>query len=408
MIFIKNKEDCCGCGACYNICPKEAVRMIEDNEGFLYPNINENSCINCGLCEKVCPVIHKGMREDGEEPLAYIIRYNKEEIVKESTSGGGFSAFAIPFLEKGGIVYGAGYDDKMNVVCKKTTKIFGLKEMRGSKFVQSSMGMIYRQIQNELKQNKKVLFSGTPCQVAALIGFIGGHPSNLFCVDFVCRGVPSPGLWRNYIDMMEKRFHSKVIGVKFKNKTYGYHATTMRVKFDNGKIYYASGRIDPYMKAFVKEMASRPSCGKCAFKGTKRLSDITLFDCYEFSNITGKKDDDKGYTSLFVHTEKGKNMLQQIKNNLICYPEQLERLIDENGIMVRNSAKPNKKRKEFFEQVQNFPIDEAMKKVDAITIKDKMIEKMKIYLYHLGLIQLVKGLRRQHTVEIVDVDREKE
>ena len=108
MIFIKNKEDCCGCGACYNICPKEAVRMIEDNEGFLYPNINENFCINCGLCEKVCPVIHKGMREDGEEPLAYIIRYNKEEIVKESTSGGGFSAFAIPFLEKGGIVYGTG------------------------------------------------------------------------------------------------------------------------------------------------------------------------------------------------------------------------------------------------------------------------------------------------------------
>lgn len=218
---------------------------------------------------------------------------------------GGFTALAEYVLKNGGVVYGAGYDDSMRVICKKATSNDELKEMRGSKFVQSLLGNTYKDVKDELNTGKRVMYSGTPCQVEGLLCYLKEKPDNLLCVDFVCRGVPSPGLWENYVQFMERKFGSKMVGARFKHKTYGYHTTTMKIDFANGKTYYGSGRVDPYMKAFVSELASRPSCVTCKFKGLERPSDITIFDCYEYSQITGKKDDDKGYSSVFVHSDKG-------------------------------------------------------------------------------------------------------
>lgn len=394
MINITNKSKCCGCTACYNACPRNAITMVQDSEGFYYPEVCFEQCVDCGLCEKVCPVIQKNGKHE-EETEGYIIRYKNEEIVRESTSGGAFTAFATYLLDKGYYVYGAGYDTDMKVVCKVATKHDELKEMRGSKFVQSDLGDAYKQIKTALKTGGKVLFTGTPCQVEGLVSYLGGKQDNLICIDFVCRGVPSPGLWKNYVNMMEKKYASKIVAAKFKNKTYGYHGTTMKVDFANGKTWYGSGRIDPMMKAFVSELASRPSCHDCVFKGVERVSDITMFDCYEFEKITQKQDDDKGYSSVFVHTEKGKELLNAVKDTLICYEMPIESLVSKNGIMVRGSAKPNVKRDEFYKMAENEPIDVAMRKIDPITKKDYVLENMKGILHKTGLIKFVHKLKKE-------------
>lgn len=400
MIKIKSKKDCCGCSACFNICPKKAISMISDDEGFLYPTIDIKECVECGACERVCPIINKKVHKD-EQTEGYIIRNKNEKIVFESTSGGAFTVFAEYVLNKGGVVYGAGYDDSMTVVCKKATNIDQLKEMRGSKFVQATLGTTFQKIKKDLLEQKLVLYSGTPCQISGLLSYLGKKPNNLICIDFVCRGVPSPGLWANYVTYMENKFNSKIIGVRFKHKTYGYHTTTMKVDFANGKNYYGSGRVDPYMKAFVSELSSRPSCANCSFKGIERVSDISLFDCYEYSKVTGKYDDDKGYSSLFIHTEKGKNVFDEIKDKIWFEEEDINKLVLCNGIMVCNSAKPHKKRAEFYEKAAMYPIDQAMDMVLPITAKDRMIEKTKSILYKTGLIRIARKMTKGRKVEVV-------
>lgn len=398
MIKIKNKSECCGCTACFNICPQKAIKMEADSEGFLYPVINQEKCIGCGLCEKICPVMHRHTRK--EETEGYIIRNKSAEVVRESTSGGAFTVVAEYILTNNGVVYGAGYDESMQVVCKKATCAEELQEMRGSKFVQSKLGEIFCQIKEELEKEQLVLFTGTPCQIAGLLSYLRCKPDNLICVDFVCRGVPSPELWKQYVVYMEKKYNSKMIGARFKNKTYGYHATTMKVDFANGKTYYGSGRVDPYMKAFVSEMSSRPSCSVCAFKGIERPSDITIFDCYRFSKITGKADDDKGYTSVLVHSSKGRKIFEELKPYIYWCKEDVEKLVTENGIMVCNSAKPNPKREEFYSAVAAMEIDEAMQSVSSITLKDKIIESTKGILFKLGLIHFVRKIRVEKKIRI--------
>lgn len=395
MITIVKKEDCCGCTACYNICPKDAIKMEPDNEGFLYPTVYKEKCIECGLCEKICPIKSNNLKRADDDPKGYIVRNKNAEIVKDSTSGGAFSVFAQYVFDNDGVVFGAGYDSDMNVVCKKAYNMNQIAEMRGSKFVQSNLGNTFQEIKQLLKEGSLVLFTGTPCQVGGLLSYIKEKPSNLICIDFVCRGVPSPKLWRNYLDMMEAKYKSKIIAAKFKNKTYGYHATTMKVDFANGKTWYGSGRIDPMMKAFVSEMASRPSCGDCKFKGIIRPSDITMFDCYEYSKITGNHDDDKGYTSLFIHSDKGIEIFQEVKNQFIVLEVPVNELVTENGIMVCNSAKPSEKRTKFYEAANRTAIDKAMSEVSPITVKDYAIERLKGLFFKMGLIPLLKKIKNE-------------
>lgn len=398
MIEIKEKADCCGCTACFNICPAKAITMDADEEGFLYPLVDRQKCVGCGLCEKVCPIRHS--TRHAEKTAGYIVRYKDEEIVRESTSGGAFTAFAGYLLKKGYIVYGAGYDGNMRVVHKAAVKQEDLREMRGSKFVQSSLGSSFQEIKDLLKEGRRILFTGTPCQAAGLCSFLNGKPENLICIDFVCRGVPSPGLWKNYVDRMEQKYGSKMTGARFKHKTYGYHATTMKIDFANGKTWYGSGRVDPMMKAFVSELASRPSCHACAFKGIERPSDITIFDCYEFSQITGKRDDDKGYSSILVHTEQGKDLLNEVKETLTVYETDIDKLITENGIMVCHSAKENEKRTLFYSLAASCPIDEAIQRTNPIKRKDYLVERGKRIAYQTGFIKLIHKIKKKHTVEI--------
>lgn len=392
MINIVDKAKCCGCTACANICPKGAIDMVPDEEGFLYPKVDGDKCVGCDLCNKVCPIENRKMSENTVR--GYIVRYNNPAIVEESTSGGVFTAVAEQVLSEGGVVYGTGYDADMRVVCKRAETTEALKEMRGSKFVQSYLGDTFCSIKQELARGTKVLFSGTPCQVEGLVSFLNGKPENLICVDFVCRGVPSPMLWENYVQMMQKRYGAKMVGARFKHKTYGYHATTMKVDFANGKTYYGSGRVDPMMKSFVTELASRPSCSVCAFKTAERRSDITMFDCYGFTEVTGMADDNKGYSSLLVQSETGAALFEKLRGNMIIYKADVEELIQANGVMVRSSAKANPNRGQFYQLAQQYPLDAAMQKISPITFKDHCVEAMKGIVHKAGLIQKIKRLKK--------------
>lgn len=393
MIQIADKKQCCGCSACESICPEKAIKMLPDNEGFLYPQVDDEICIQCDLCDKTCPIINPITSD--KEPKGYIVRNNDKEIVKDSTSGGVFTAVAKYVLDKQGVVFGVGYDSSMKVIYKRAENKSEITEMRGSKFVQSNITGIYENVKQTLKSERLVLFTGTPCQVAGLIGFLREKPDNLLCVDFICRGVASPLLWDNYLQTMQNKYKSAISFVKFKNKTYGYHATTMKVNFQNKKTYKASGRIDPMMKAYVNELASRPSCAACSFKSERHISDLTMFDCYKFSEITGEKDDNKGYSSLFVNSYIGEMVIKAIVNDIEMLTVDYHELIKWNGIMVCNSAKPHSKRDEFYSYATRMTIHEAINKVMPITKKDRLIEWSKAVIYRIGLIQFLKKLKKE-------------
>lgn len=367
--------------------------MEPDFEGFLYPKVLADKCVDCGLCEKVCPIGKP--KTEKRDVKAYIVRYRNSDIVEHSTSGGTFTAFASQIIAQGGVVYGTGYDENMRVVCKKATRVEELAEMRGSKFVQSYLGDTFRRIKQELSVGTTVLFVGTPCQVAGLLSYLRRKPDHLICIDFVCRGVPSPGLWANYVQMMEKKYGSKMVGARFKHKTYGYHATTMKIDFENGKTWYGSGRVDPMMKAFVSELASRPSCGACDFKQLHRKSDITIFDCYEFTGLTGLADDNKGHSSVILQSEQGEALFETVRDQLTVIPTDVGKLVQANGIMVYRSAKPNPKREQFYKLAAIYPIDTAMERTSPITRKDHLIEKAKGAFHRVGLVQVVKKLRKK-------------
>lgn len=397
--IVAERSKCCGCTACYNSCPKSAIVMKTDEKGFFYPDIDKNKCIDCGLCERICPILKNEKHYD--KPDAYIVRYKNASIVKQSTSGGMFTALAMYVFDHSGVVYGAGYDDSMNVICKRAIKKEQLQEMRGSKFVQSDPSNAFKEVKRDLEKGRMVLYTGTPCQISGLLAYLKTRPQNLICMDFVCRGVPSPGLWKNYVQFMENKFGSKMVKARFKNKTYGYHSTTMKIVFQNGKTYYGSGRIDPFMKAFVTEMSSRDSCYSCAFKGVEHMSDITAFDCYEYTEITGNLDDDKGYSSVFIHSANGKRIFESLKPELLWQSVNLDQIVTKNGIMVNHSARPNPKRDEFYHYAEIMPIDKAMKITNPITLSDFLIEKSKKILYKTGFIGIVRKLKK-NTVETND------
>ena len=233
MEIFSTKEDCCGCTACASICTKNAIKMAKDEEGFLYPHIDTEKCVNCGLCASVCPVKNNRV-EKFTEQKAFIVRSCNEENVSASTSGGFFLPIAEWFIDQGGYVVGVCYDAKLNVVHKITNKKEELLDFRGSKYVQSNQTDTFSEIRKLLKSNKKVLYTGTPCQVAGLKQYLRGNDQNLWCIDVVCHGVPSPKLWEKYISEMRTKYGSNIKDIKFRSKVMGYHTGNMEIHFENG------------------------------------------------------------------------------------------------------------------------------------------------------------------------------
>lgn len=395
QITDKNKEKCCGCTACANICPKGAITMQEDFEGFLYPVVDKEKCIQCGLCEKVCPI--KNQSEKKTEPEAYAVRVKDKKILETSTSGGFFTPVAKEILKRDGIVVGVAYGENMRVehilVSKENEE--KLELLRGSKYVQSYLGDMFKKIEKLLKDGKVVLFSGTPCQVNGLINFLKKDYENLITIDLICHGVPSPKLWKKYVEYQEKKNKSKIKQAAFRNKTYGYHSGTMKLVFENGKKYYGSARVDYMLKSFFAEISSRPACYECAFKTKYHVSDFTIFDCWSVSKLVENlKDDDKGYTNVMVNTQKGKQLLKEIENQIEIYPTHLEESIQLDGPMVEKSAIPHKDRNEFYQSLNEHGLEKTIKKYIYVSKKDKVIESSKKIVYKAKILNKIKELEK--------------
>ena len=394
MIEINDEYQCCGCTACANICPKNCITMAPDEEGFLYPEVDRDLCINCGLCEKVCPVINAPKNMHGEVE-SYVVRAKDDEVLSGSTSGGFFTPVAEYVLSENGVVCAATFDKDWNVVHEFiTSREADISKYRGSKYVQSNLGSCFSRIKEYLVSNRLVLFVGTPCQAAGLKNYLQKEYENLITIDLVCHGASSPKLWSKYVAFQSNQFHSTIRNISFRNKTYGYHSGTMKIEFDNGEVYYGSARVDYMLKSFFSEISSRPICYKCPFKGIKRCSDFTIYDCWHFSDLAkGEKDDDKGYTNVIVQSKKGADILKALVGELELYQVYTEEAIKLDGVMVTKSAVPHPRRKEYYKDLDKETLSQHIQKFIPVTKKDILIEKSKSVLYKLRIFNLVKKFK---------------
>ena len=352
MITIDKKALCCGCTACEQICPKHCIVMQNDEEGFAYPIIDLEMCVNCGMCEKVCPIINN--KKWKNDPKGYA-SYNKdEEDRKHSSSGGVFSLLARQILLDGGIVFGAVMsEDCRRVQHISIANIEDLTYLQGSKYVQSEIGKTYIETKEYLQKGKKVLFSGTPCEIAGLKTFLQRNYENLFCMDVVCHGVPSTKVWEKYIDYREQCAGSNVKRVFFRNKQWGWKKFSILFEFSNNTLYKSDLTKDMFMRMFLQNLCLRPSCYECVFKGKKRNSDITLADFWGCGSVCPDMDDDKGLSLVLINSLAGENLFNQIKDRIVYRAVVLEEAIKGNKLLVQSCKEPAM-RGEFMKQFNKY------------------------------------------------------
>ncbi len=379
MISVCDKTNCTGCFACANICPKQCINMTADNEGFLYPVVNVSLCINCGLCEKICPLLNAKTASDGRETKAYAAISKDEKIRLASSSGGLFTLIAESILDKDGVVFGAAFDEDFNVIHTYTEEKAGLELFRGSKYVQSVIGETYKQAKEFLENGRTVLFTGTPCQIGGLYAYLGKNYENLITQDLICHGVPSPAVWRKYLEYRECVSRAGARGISFRRKTCGWKKFYVSFEFSNDTEYVSKLTDDPYMQAFLSNLCLRPSCYDCSFKTKHRQADITLADFWGIQNFLPEMDDDKGTSLVVLHSDKGINVFEKIKNEITFKEVPLDNAIAYNSSMVKSVDMP-KKRKTFMNDIQIGPFDKVVKKYRSVSFYGKLKTKLKTIL----------------------------
>ena len=350
MIHIQDKHNCCGCAACVQACPKQCISFNEDEQGFRYPLVDESLCIDCGLCEKVCPVINQA---DERKPLKVFAAQNpNEEIRLKSSSGGIFTMLAEAVIDEGGVVFGAQFDNNWEVEHVFVETKEGLEAFRGSKYLQSRTGETYKQAQDFLKVGRKVLYSGTSCQIAGLKKFLRKEYKNLITVDVVCHGVPSPLVWRTYLDDFKKcpkgttgknsvcssiNEMPVITGIYFRDKSTGWKKfgfvlrgtsaftadkntvlSSVNTEEKHDVLLHETFDKNLFMQFFLKNLCLRPSCSACPAKSGKCGSDITLADFWGISAFYPKWDDDKGTSLVLINSQKGMTLFGHLNVNYIA------------------------------------------------------------------------------------------
>ena len=370
---ITRKEDCTGCYACNNICPKQCISMKTDSEGFWYPKVNYDECIECGLCVKVCPILSKKTIDNS--PKAYACYNLDEKIRRESSSGGIFTLVANEILKAGGVVFGVGFDEDFRVVHSYIDSIEDLEKYRVSKYVQSSIVDSYKRAKEFLVQKREVLFTGTPCQIAGLKSYLNKEYSNLLCIDNICHGVPSPKVWDKYTNFRKKEANSEITKVSFRNKSTGWTEYSMSFVFKNGIEYSEPSSNDLYMKAFLRNVSLRPSCYECKFKSTHRESDITLADFWGIQKVLPNMYDNKGTSLIFVNSKRGSEILERIKGKIRYEEVSIDESIKYNSPAIRSVYK-NPNRDDFFSNLDKLEFDKLIEKYCYDSLKERIKRKI--------------------------------
>ena len=392
MIEIKDKKDCCGCNACGDICHVQAISFQTDYEGFWYPVVDKSKCDDCHLCEKICPIINidKLKKNDFQEPFVYG-GYSKDIVVRfDSTSGGLFSILAQAMYKQKGYVGGAIYTDDFKVINYISNDKKDLRKLRSSKYVESYAEGLYIKIKNLLIAGEKVLVCGSPCQMAALRSFLRKDYENLIIVDFLCRATNSPKVFEKYKESLERKYGSKIIAIKDKNKEHGWHSLARKITFENGQTYYGEGHEDDYRRGYHMNVFERPSCYECKFKGFPRISDITLGDFWGIDKVDASLEQDLGTSLVMINSKKGERFFEGIKDKLVMKQFHLEDIIPGNKTAILGGTLPypsHINRKDFFEDLDKMPFDECGNKYfpyrqkNALSTKTKLKNILRI-IYH--------------------------
>ncbi len=372
MIEIIDKGKCCGCHGCTNICPKSCISMEVDNEGFWYPKVDKNLCIDCHLCEKVCPILEVPRKKEVFTTLTYACKNKNDEVRVESSSGGVFSLLCKYVINREGVVFGASYDEDFNVRHTYVEKLEECAQFRSSKYVQSKIGDTYKKVRTFLNQGRVVLFSGTPCQIEGLSGYLRKEYPNLIKVDIACHGVPSPKVYREYVTNLERKYHSKLTGLSFRNKDTGWNTYSFKAEFENGKVHQEIGYDNIYMKGFLSDIYLRPSCFECEFKKPRTTADITLGDYWGVKGIHPEITDEKGVSLIFVHSQKGKEIFDQVSVNLEVVESDFDYATKCNPSIIKH-APYQPKRQQFFELLeQGVGLQDAIEKCIKPTLMQRI------------------------------------
>ena len=375
---IETLKECCGCAACLNKCPKNAIVMKENKQGYSYPDIDKNKCISCGLCEKVCPILNKLKKSKIQNQKFYAVKNKNEEIRSISSSGGVFNEIADYFLKNNGVVYGAIFTKDFKVNHIRAEKESDKNKMRGSKYVQSDIQDVYKNIERDLKENKQVLFSGTPCQIAAVKKYLGKEEENLVTCDIICHGVSSPKVFREYLKMQSKKFKSEITSVSFRSKKIKGFIQSMEIGFKNGQRYLQKLYKDVYGYSFLNEILIRYSCFDCPYSNINRIGDITLGDFWGIEHITKSFDDKKGVSLVIINTNKGKEIFDNIKENFQVIETNQDESLKYNRIGKIIKSKDYEKFWKKYEKVGVSYLSIYYYKKYISAIPQKLINKVKV------------------------------
>lgn len=371
------KEECFGCTACLQICPTQAINMKEDEEGFLYPTIDESKCIHCNRCRKICPY-----QEKIEETKAeiYGVKLKDIEERKKSQSGGAFFAIATYILKNSGVIYGVATGDNLEVEHIRISTERELNRIRGSKYVQSNVQGIYKQLEEDLVNGKLTLFSGTACQIQGIQKYLETRnvPSqNLYTCDLICHGVPSPKIYREYIHFFEEKYHTKIKKFNFRDKSYGWQGHVETMKLQDGRKITTSH----YRDIFYSNNCLRPSCYSCQFAKQQRVADFTVGDFWGIERTNKSFFDQEGVSLIFVQTEKAKEIFRKIlqEDYLLYFSTKLENCLQHN---LQSPTEKPKTREIFWQEYHKRGFKFIIKKYGNYGIKKKINTKINFFLKH--------------------------
>ena len=348
MELYKKKEDCCGCGACMNACPKNAISMRSDEYGYIYPHVDHEKCVECGLCTQSCRFSNS---ETTVPQKVYAAANQKCDDIMNAASGGVFTAVASEFLKNGGAVFGAALsfnDGHASVKHIQISSINELWKLQGSKYVQSEIGFTYRQAKNCLQSGQRVLFSGTPCQIAGLKSFLRRKYDNLYTVDLICHGVPSSKLFDDYIQQKNTKLGAITTNFKFRDKKCGWgENTSLEYTKDNqNKVIYSPARLESYCSLFLDGVICRENCYSCPFAKSERIGDITIGDYWGIEVVhpelldNPEFEESKGISCILVNSAKGQELCDSAKGNLSFYKSSIDKVVAHNKQLRHPSLKP--------------------------------------------------------------------
>ncbi len=360
----EKKEDCCGCSACYSICAKHAITMKSDEEGFLYPEIDESRCVDCHRCSAICPLNVEGSYKQSDTPRFYVARHKSQDVLRESTSGGAFTAISDAILRQGGVIYGADFDENLYVLHQRAETPEQRDRMRISKYVQSDMGSTYAKIKDDLKEGRVVLFTGTPCQTAGLRGLIGSSPlsEKLYLCDLICHSIPSPLVWEEYKRLLEREHGGKITGVQFRSKRNGWSRNNSNRGFlftmDKNPKIHEDDRF--YQLFFITGTIMRPSCSQCRFTDIHRVSDLTIADYWGIEKYSPEWFDSLGVSLILVNSPKGEALFDRCQQDLLTEERPKEEALHEQKRLSEPSQFPEN-RHQFWEDYKRFGFAYVMK-----------------------------------------------